>query len=161
MGGTRTMTLEVPDEMYTQVLRAALRIMEGAENGDVGSRTRAVDQTKRAWIGPGTAEDAEALLMSVTKDAWPVVEVFVKAPEKTMFSTESLATEIGLTEAMMRQYRMLIGKQAWRYGNRINPISARRASGVLCYYMRPEAHTVFTAVLRNLQANSGSGEVGA
>jgi hypothetical protein len=70
-------------------------------------------------------------------------------------SNDDLSTKTNMETSRVHVYHRLLGKQSWRVGERLNPISSRRVNGEMRYYMRPEALAVFEKALDKISDAQG------
>lgn len=162
-GRTMTLTVEVDERDYPGALEAVAGYLRSREAAGVEAakdgvqRVRESGLDKRVWAGPSAVEDAVGTLVSTTTVAWPIIKAFVddyaRSGEPVTYSSDGLADDAGLTESQLRVYRRLLGKQAWRNGERMNPVtSGRLHDGSLRYYMRPEALAAFEKAFETVYA---------
>jgi hypothetical protein len=151
--GLRKVTLEVTTEQYPGLLLAVAQYLD--KGGEQMMLTPSGATNRRAWVGDTAELDARQMLSSVTEDAWPLLWVFVTGGPGRIVAAPDLEKLTGLSEAMVKSYRMLLGKQSWRYGRYMNPISARKVNSETHYYMRGEAQDTFSAVYRWLVEQKG------
>ena len=144
----RTLTVEVEDSQYPGLLTAIATFLEHAEQ--YKGEPEPTRENRRAWTEPGADAAATETLLSVTTDAWPMLDVLMERPA----TPGDLEYATGLAGNYIRVYHRLFGKQAWRKDQRDNPIQTRRTKdGVVEMYMRPEAITVFAPALAALRGS--------
>ncbi len=92
--------------------------------------------TKRLWEGAHHAAQAQSMLLSITSKVHALPTLFLNDPEEPR-TLDELTRSTGWAPATLHSYRRLLGKQAWRAGKFVNPITSTRKGGVRVYYMRP------------------------
>lgn len=140
------LTVDVPEHQYVDVLTAVRDVLaaDPVPSTDAEPRIREAGNDKRPWTGPAAADDAAAVLTTTTDAALALLDVFLDEPGLRLTQAE-LAARLDLPGGTVSSYRQLLGKQSFRYGERLNPLSADTTVTPTVWYLRPEAGEAFTA----------------
>jgi len=149
---TMSLTVEVDESLYPGLLSTVCAYVNETKTSDGrlkpdGDRIMESGLNKRLWGGYDAEADAITTLLSMTGSAWRLIEVFTEDPRIEFLTIEELAEKANMTTQRVMAYRQLMGKQAWRAGERANPISSKRINEQMRYYLRPEALTAFSRAL--------------
>lgn len=143
-----SLTINVPDDREAEfhtMLGAWLASDDPSdEAGDGIEWVMEARITKRPWVGESAGQDAKKMLGSIDQKIHPLVSVFLEAPEQRR-TIDELAELTGWAPPTINSYRGLFGKQAYRTGKYLNPITSEKSGDQVQFYMQPEAATALKA----------------